>query len=208
MKNAIRVAFLIIFCFTGWSLFGTDIPWKKETDKNGVTVYLRDYKGSQISEFKAQTLVKAPLNAVVNLLLDFNSYPKWVFCNRNTFVIEKRSSKEYIYYTIITCPKPTTDRDLIVLFKITEQSDNKCIIQTTCLPKHIGEKSKVVRVTEFVGFWELTKVNDRETLVTTQCHTEPGGNVPSWLINYMITTGPFKTLSNMHEILLERVKKK
>ena len=206
-KHTIKFLLIITISFVCMSLSESEIPWKKETEKDGITVYLRDYAGSQLKEFKAQTIVKAPLKKVVNLLLDFNSYPKWVFCNQGTFLIENKNNKEFIYYTIIKCPEPTKNRDLIALLKIAEQTETKCIIKTSCLPKYVNEKPNIVRVKEFNGLWELTKISETETMVITECHTEPGGTVPAWLINYMITTGPFKTLSNMHDILAEKVVK-
>jgi hypothetical protein len=204
----IRFLLTILLCLVFMSFSDSEKPWIKETEKNGVTVFLRDYEGSQLKEFKAQTRVKAPLKMVVALILDFNSYPKWVFSNYNTFLIENKHNKDYIYYTIIKSPEPTKDRDLIALLKIVEQTDSKCIIKSSCLPKYINEKPNIVRVKVFTGLWELTKISENETLVTTQCHTEPGGTVPAWIMNYMITTGPYKTLFNMNEVLLEKRKKK
>ena len=69
------------------------------------------------------------------------------------------------------------------------------------MPKYVKEKPGIVRVKQFVGSWELKKINDSETLVMTQCHTEAGGSIPAWIINYMIVTGPYETLENMKKIL-------
>lgn len=191
---------IILTCIIIFGMSNGEKPWVKDTDKDGVTVYLRDYEGSKIKEFKAQTKVNAPIKSILTLLVDIKSYPKWVFNNKNSFLIENKNNKEYIYYTQIKCPKPTEDRDAVIQFKIVELSDSKCIIKTIALPKYIAEKTGIVRVKEFSGGWELTKINDNETLVTTQSHTEPGGTVPVWLINYFITTGPHTTLYNLKTI--------
>lgn len=198
-----RFAFNLAIIFGSIVLFGMaggEKPWVKETDKNGVAVYLRDYDGSKFKEFKAQTKIKAPLKNILNLLIDVKSYPKWVFNNKGTFLIENKNNKEYIYYTQIKCPRPTEDRDAVIQFKIVEQSDSRCLIKTNALPKYIAEKPGIVRVKEFTGMWELIRINENETLVTTQSHTEPGGTVPVWLINYFITTGPYSTLCNMKDM--------
>lgn len=205
----IRFLFLtLLISFFCISLSNPEPAWVKDTDKNGITVYLREYKGSKLKEFKAQTRIKVPLKKVVNLLLDFKAYPKWVFSNQGTFLIEKKSATEYVYYTVVKCPEPTNDRDLIALLKVTELTDTKCVIKTSCLPKYIGEKPKIVRVKEFSGMWELTAISENETQVVMQSHSEPGGTVPAWLINYMISTGPYKTLANMQELLEGKAKKK
>jgi len=191
---------ILLACTILLGMSNGEKPWVKDTDKDGVTVYLRDYEGSKVKEFKAQTKVNAPIKSILNLLVDIKSYPKWVFNNKNSFLIENKNNKEYIYYTQIKCPKPTEDRDAVIQFKIVELSDSKCVIKTIALPKYIAEKPGIIRVKEFSGGWELTKISENETMVTTQSHTEPSGTVPVWLLNYFITTGPHTTLINMRNI--------
>jgi hypothetical protein len=197
-KTILIILLPILFLF---GISSQEKPWTKEMDKNGISVYLRDYQGSQLKEFKAQTKIKAPIKSILKLLIDFKSYPKWVFGNRNTILFENKNNKDFIYYTLIKSPKPVEDRDLIVEFKIVESSDARCLIKTTTLPKYVNEKPGIVRVKQFTGMWELIKVNETETQVITQCHTEPGGNIPSWLINNFIVTGPYETLDNMKKML-------
>jgi hypothetical protein len=200
MDLKLKFVLLLIVAFS-CDLYSQEKPWIKEMDKNGITVYLRDYQGSQLKEFKAQAIIKAPLKNILNLLTDFRNYPKWLFGNRNTILFENKNNIEFIYYTIIKSPKPVEDRDLIVEFKIVEATNSKILIKTGTLPNYVNEKPGIVRVKQFVGTWELNKINDNETLVITQCHTEPGGNIPAWIINYMIIAGPYETLENMKKML-------
>lgn len=206
MRNiyVVLVAFLLVSIFS----FVPEQPWKKELDKNGVQVFLRECPGCELKEFKAQTHVLASIDKVMALLLDFRNYPKWVFNNKGTFQLESKSKDEFIYYTQINCPKPTLDRDLVVDFKIVDQTPKRILIKTTTLPKYVNEKPKIVRVKEFNGSWELIRLSDNETQVITQCYTTPGGSVPDWIINTFITTGPYKTMLNMREILTSKGIKK
>jgi hypothetical protein len=121
IKSKIKITiflFVMIFLFGGIS--SQEKPWSKELDKNGIIVFLRDYQGSKLKEFKAQAIIKAPIKSVLNLLTDFKSYQKWVFGNRNTILFENKNNKNFIYYTVVKSPKPVADRDLIVEFKVTE----------------------------------------------------------------------------------------
>lgn len=190
------IVLILLICMSS-----NEKPWIKELDKNGITIYLRDYQGSQFKEFKAMTIVKAPIKNILNLLTDFKSYPKWVFGNKNTIMFEKKNNEDFIYYTIVKSPKPVEDRDLIIEFKIVELSDKKCSVTTITLPKYLKEKPGIIRVKQFIGTWELVKINETETLVTTQCHSEPGWEIPAWVINYMIVTGPYETLGKMKKML-------
>jgi len=200
MNLKLKFILLLIVLFS-CDLSSQEKPWIKEIDKNGIIVYLRDYQGSQLKEFKAQTIIKAPIKNILTLLTDFKSYPKWLFGNKNTILFENKNNIEFIYYTIIKSPKPVEDRDLIVEFKIVEASNSKILIKTSTLPKYVNEKHGIIRVKQFIGMWELNKINENETSVITQCHTEPGGSIPAWIINYMIITGPYETLDNMKKML-------
>lgn len=198
--RGIKVSCILIIFILFISSTGTEKTWTKQLNKNGVQVFLRECDNCKIKEFKVQAKISAPISKVLALLLDFHNYPKWVFTNKGTFQLEKKNTDEYIYYTIIDCPKPTEDRDLIVDFKIAEQTDKKIYIKTSTLPKYIAEKPKIVRVQIFSGSWELVKISESETLVTTTCYSEPGGTVPSWLINTFILTGPYNTMLRMQQI--------
>ncbi len=207
MKRIKKLLFVVmaVVCI---SFVNTDKPWVKHLDKNGAQVYLRECDNCKIKEFKAQTKVSAPITKTLALLLDFHNYPKWVFTNKGTFQIDKKNADEYIYYTLIDCPKPTEDRDLVVDFKIVEKSDNHCLIKTSTLPKYVAEKPKIVRVQIFSGTWELVKISESETQVTTTCYSDPGGTVPAWLINTFIVTGPYNTMVRMQEMLNPKPAKK
>jgi hypothetical protein len=199
---------VIFVLFTSFGTSKTEKPWIKVKEKDGIIVFLRDHDDSEIKEFKAQTIIKAPLKSILTLILDFRSYPKWVFSTKQTTLFENKNNREFIYYTIIKAPEPTTDRDVIISLKIIELTETHCLIKTSALPKYIAENPSYIRVKQYSGMWELTKINDKETFVITQCHTEPAGKVPAWAINYMITTGPFSTLSSMQNIFKEKKKTK
>jgi len=181
--------------------------WKKEVDKKGIVVYLRSVPNSEIKEFKAEMKVKAPIKKIMSVLVDFRSYPKWIYANEGTYLIQNKENKDYIYYTAIKCPEPVKDRDLVIQMIIEEWTDSKCLIKTEVLPKFIGEKPNKIRVKQFHGMWELTKISETETLVVNQCFTDPEGKVPEWLVNMMISNGPFETLDNLRDILMGKGKK-
>ena len=178
-----------------------DKAWTKALDKNGVQVFLHECNGCQTKEFKAQIVINVPMEKVFNLLLSFKDIPKYIYANRGTFLLEKKSPDEYIYYTIIKSPKPVEDRDLVVDFKIMEHTAQRCYIKTSTIPDFVSENPGYIRVKVFTGSWELIKLSDNQTKVITASYSEPGGKVPAWIINTFIVTGPYSTLVKMRQIL-------
>ncbi len=56
-----------------------------------------------------------------------------------------------------------------------------------------------MRVTQVDGFWKFTPKGAGQIEVTYQVHTEPGGDVPSWLANKFVVDAPFNTLKALKE---------
>jgi hypothetical protein len=54
-------------------------------------------------------------------------------------------------------------------------------------------------VAQVDGFWKFTPKGADQIEVTYQVHTEPGGDVPSWLANKFVVDAPFNTLKALRE---------
>ena len=61
----------------------------------------------------------------------------------------------------------------------------------------IEPKEGMIRMPKSDGKWILTQINDSTTFVQLEMMNDPGGTLPDWLVNSMITGSPFKTMSNL-----------
>ena len=68
-------------------------------------------------------------------------------------------------------------------------------------PNYIPDKSGIVRIEEAKGIWKFTQKENGETKVLYQFLGDPGGNIPSWIINIFIVDGPYKTLMNLKQFV-------
>jgi hypothetical protein len=50
------------------------------------------------------------------------------------------------------------------------------------------------------GSWIFKKIDDNRVEVIHQFMSDPGGNIPKWIVNMFIVSGPYKTLENLKEI--------
>ncbi len=66
---------------------------------------------------------------------------------------------------------------------------------TADLPK------KLVPISHVAGYWQFTKVEDNITDVVYQFVSDPGGNIPDWLVNSFVVQSPYHTLENLRERL-------
>lgn len=199
-KYAVAIG-IICATFEISSQINKEIPWVKEKDKNGIAVYMREYKGSDIKEVKAQTIIKAPLNKVKESILNINSYPQWVFSYKNTKILESKGDNGTVYYTEINMSGPVSNRDVVLKTDIEQNTELIFISREKALLNYIPEKKGLVRMKIFDSMFKLEKINENETRVTSQLHTEPAGKIPSWVVNFMLTNGPYTTLKNLRENL-------
>lgn len=72
------------------------------------------------------------------------------------------------------------------------------------MPEYLPEVDGYVRVSRIDGFWEFAPKEGGEVEVTYQVHTEPGGNVPSWLANKFVVEAPYNTLRQLRSLAEDR----
>lgn len=197
-KNRIK-ALCISAILVPYACFATANNWEKAKEEQGVIVYTRTVDNSPLKEFRAQTVINAPANKILDVLTNFSAYPKWVFNYEGTQQIKKISENEYIYYTIISAPWPVTNRDLVVRF-VSQKTAYGYKITVTADNTVMNPKPDMVRMQAFRGSWELHQKGN-VTEVISQVHGDPSGMIPSWLANTIMVDGPISTLSSMHKMV-------
>ena len=110
----------------------------------------------------------------------------------------------------INFPFPTNDRDFIIKSKkididadtvklVLTGASNYCDNKNSKLCKKT--KTNNVRITLINGFYLIEKIGTKHYRITYQIHSEPNGNIPSWLVNSMLVNMPFDTLDNLRTLL-------
>lgn len=202
MKIKSRLLFfaLIVLC-AGVSFAEEE---KLVVDKNEVKVYLSKDDGAKIKRFRGVTRVDASLTSLIALLHDLDSAPDWIHAVSSAEKIEPFSGndKSYMSYITVNAPWPTKDRDSVV-FNVTEQDPVSKVVtlRMQSKPTHLPAKNKYVRIPKFVGYWKLKPISTGKVEVTFSVLSDPGGNVPLFLYNTMITDTPYKTLINLRAMM-------
>ena len=199
MAITIKIIVFFSFMLQGFCVFGAD--WKLEKNKDGIKVYTRSTEGSDILEFKALCEVDATRKRVAEVVARITDYPNWFPDCENAQVLKSISStKRKIYYEI-DLPWPASNRDVIMILRVDVDNANKT---TTIFFDHTStgkaEKDGVVRMPNAKGFWKLKTVDDK-TKVQYQFLADPGGSLPTWIINMFIVDGPYDTFVALKEKL-------
>jgi Polyketide cyclase / dehydrase and lipid transport len=196
------------FLVLSFGLFSTlyatdDLGWKETKNQNGITVLTRSIAGSGFKEFKAKVEVKATQQEVIDLILNFDSYPNWMYNYTTCNLLKKNSASEYLYYAVVSAPFPVSSRDAIINCNVTNASD-KTVITLSAAPTFLPLKNGKVRMSKFSGEWEVKPLKDGLVEIVCQLHVEPGGSVPKWLSNMFVSDGPYTTFLNMKNMLAKK----
>ncbi|MCX4024610.1 START domain-containing protein [Endozoicomonas sp. SM1973] len=186
--------------------------WQQVKNKEGVKVYTRAIPGSEIHEFKGVTTINTSLASLIGVLDDVSACPQWVYQCTQPTLIQSVSFNERFVYQVNDFPFPSKNRDIILHAKLSQSPSTKAItIQLRAAPdfchnnkkaicKQIN-KSKLIRIKKSKGFYLIEPLTKNKIQITWQHHAEPGGDLPTWLVNNLITDTPFYTLKKLAHIV-------
>jgi hypothetical protein len=172
--------------------------WKLKTEKEGIKVYAGVVPDSKIKAVKAVGGYNATASELVALLMDIKTSPNWVYHVKSCKMISQVSPSELYYYLEISVPWPASNRDLAIHLKVSQNPDTKVItIDAPAVPGLVPVKKGIVRVNESIGKWTITPLGTDQISVEYVVHVNPGGSVPSWVVNLFATEGPFEIFKHI-----------
>lgn len=188
---------LLFFLLIGGSCYSQKKP-ELALNKEGVKVYLTKFDSTAFKEYRAVMTVNANIDTIVKQLVDVKNLKKWNYKTRKSELVKKISDSSWIFYMTHHLGWPIQDRDHVSKVTLTRNENERII---TILPENrlLKEKPGYVRLTNFKGFWYLKKVSDTQTLVIQQIYGNPGGHIPAFMINMVITKGPFDTFRELRK---------
>lgn len=192
---------LLLFLSASALLFGATKMenWKLEKDKEGIQVYTRAVDWSNTREFKGVSNFSSSLQQLVGIMKDPSHYSYWMFNTSDCKLVKTVNENDFYTYAVNEAPWPVSDRDNVTRMQISYPSPNIAVIKMTAAPDMVPEKDGVVRIKEMSGYWQFEDLGNGKILVTQQVHCNPGGNVPSWLVNSSIVDNPFNTIKGMRK---------
>lgn len=179
----------------------TSSSWKLRKSSEGVEVYYRQAENSPINEIKITTSFNGKLKSLLEIMRDVQRYPSWVYKCTDAELVERPSSSEAIYYAVMDFPWPLNDRDFVAGSKIYSSANGKVVITVKGITGRVPEHEERVRVPVLDYRWEFIPLNNDIIQVKYYLRSDPGGELPPWLVNLVIDQGPTQTVKNLRELL-------
>jgi len=202
MKRCL-INFLGIFIIAG-CLFplSADEGWELAKDSEGIKVYTRDVEGGSFEEYRAVTIINAPMEVIGEVLKDVPAEPEWMYrCEQARFV-KKFDDSNFIFYNIWDFPFPADTRDAVLEARtVLDYKNGKCIskfwsVEDPSMPIN----KKYVRMT-IKGKWDFKRISPEMTLFIYENNINPGGTLPAFIVNIFGLRIPFDTVKGMREMV-------
>ena len=177
--------------------------WKKEKEKNGITVYSSKTPNSEFRTYKAVGLVDHPWEVLFEVLLDVPGYTGWMPGCRKSSIIKMVHDDpvkgNFIIHLVWDAIWPVKNRDLVVEVHSEHDWDNdfvKIVLKGT--DRHeVPVPDGLLRIKEFYSRFDFRYVDRTHTEVVFLTMVNPGGGVPAGVAEIQTSTVPYDTLRGL-----------
>jgi hypothetical protein len=176
---------------------GGDENWKLKKNKKGIKVYLRHVKFTPMLAWRSHAELKGEISDLVAFLMDIEKYPEWMYPLTVSFILDKTGETEAYIYNVLKAPWPASARDIVVRRQWYYYPDTGAVIVTIKgLPEYVPQrdKDKIVRGYMIMAYYEFVPTGNNTIKITYEAVVDPGGIIPTWLVNYMVVYTPYTTL--------------
>lgn len=188
---------ILIVAFSCVEVKNEQSKWNLRKQENGIRVFTQPTEDSDFETFRAITNINAQPDEIMEVLLDLEKVPEWIPDITHSRLLEGKRKGKGIVYVQYNLPWPISDRDVVFEHQFKRDADTLWLC-SEIERGYLNKKEEYTRVESLKGFWKLVDLGN-STLATYQLHSDPGGKLPAWLVNWKITEAPYKTLRNLRK---------
>lgn len=197
-KNCLPLVLFLLLLIPAFAFSQNSDGWIFKNEKNGIKVYYR--KTSDVYELKLITSIQSSISGLVSLLSDVERYPQWGYKITEAEFIRKHSETEAVYRSRFDFPWPLDDRDIVMHNKVQQDPvSGKVTATSTATPGLAPEKSDAVRIKDAKTVWTIYPGTGGWLYVEYYVYSNPGGNLPDWLVNMALDVGTRETIQHIRQ---------
>lgn len=180
----------------------TECELKKQ--KDDLKVYTCSSDDSKLKVLKAElTLPNTTFNELLDFVSDIDNYVNWQFNTTESKVLKERG-RSVIFRNVVDAPWPLSKREMILEHSHAFDSIGQVLtIESKTVSYEYPETEDLIRVPFSASKWRVTSVN-RDLRIEYILRIDPGGSVPTWLVNIAMAEGPYSSFINLKEQLKKK----
>ena len=206
MKYAFLQIYTLFFLFYALNLSAKQqiYNWERIKCTDGIEVFRRSIKNSNIVAFKGIAEINASIEKVLFVLLDNEHRVEWVSRLKSSKILEgDNKSFEYIAYQEFKLPWPMMNRYFI--YKgIVKKSGKQIILKMNSVYHDFTPKNTAIKAELHHSYYRMKSLTKNKTKLEIEIYSDPKGGLPKWFANLIQKNWPYKTLKGIRN----QVKKK
>ena len=174
--------------------------WNFIKEKDGIKIYTRNEEDNPIKSFKGEVDLKTTMEKLSHVIGRIESFDWWADDVKEIKVLGYEEEKYIRYYVIYDVPWPLSDRDLCVEALITNDPvTGMRTVRATPMAGVIPEEKDLVRINNYWQQWTMEPVGDGLVHVVLEGSVDPGGAIPNWIVNMLISDTPLSIIRKVRE---------
>jgi hypothetical protein len=175
-------------------------PWKFIKERDGIKIYTRNQESNPVKSFKGEAEFKTTMAKVSQIIGRIESFEWWDDDISEIKVLKYEEEKLIRYYLVYDVPWPLSDRDLCVETIITnDTAAGTRVVYATPLTGVIPEYPDKVRIKSYWQRWTMNDTGNGTVHLVLEGSVDPGGNIPAWMVNMVITDTPMNIMTTVRE---------
>ncbi|XP_010340243.3 phosphatidylcholine transfer protein isoform X2 [Saimiri boliviensis] len=189
------------------ALAGAD--WQLLVETSGISIY-RLLDQTRLYEYKVFGVLEDCSPALLaDVYMDLNYRKQWDQYVKELY--EQECNGETVVYWEVKYPFPMSNRDYVYLrqrrdLDVEGRKIHVILAQSTSVPQ-LGERSGVIRVKQYKQSLAIESDGKKGSKVFMYYFDNPGGQIPSWLINWAAKNGVPNFLKDMARACQNYLKK-
>lgn len=175
--------------------------WKLHAERDNIKIYTKKHNDSNFQAFKAIALLNSPITNIMAVMANPHSCVEWVHGCIESWGFDQESFRKRYAYSVNDLPWPVQDRDYVLEINT---SNNAATGEFSMSMYAVSDKRpknpKYVRVTVAETHYTFRPQGEDKTEMIWLQHTEPGGSIPSWLVNALIVDIPIKSMKSLEKV--------
>ena len=177
---------------------GKNAQWKKIFTKNGITLYSAERKGASLPLLKGQAILEHNLYDIMAVVEDAKRHPQWVYRMRESKIFRRPDPFHLSAYVQFDFPWPASDRDSVLkvdVKRVWTPHHEVLISFKRIKDRGYPPRKGIVRIVESRGYTRLRWISPQRTDVIYVIDSDPGGNLPKWLVRWLAKNLPYKVIT-------------
>jgi Polyketide cyclase / dehydrase and lipid transport len=200
MRPTLFTLFFLLFALATVRTFAAaGDQWELELEKEGIRVYTQLEGSSPYKQVKVTATINAPKDKVMEILLAFGNYNRWMNQVEQSYLVNQADSAYYVFI-LEDADWPMQNRYQVSKLEV-NQSFARSKVKFRAVPNFIEKRTDAIQIKQHEGYWELENRSDHQCVLEYVLIQNPGGHVPPWLANFHAVENPYQSVYRLKELV-------